>query len=128
MNTQTEIKIELVKHSDKYTNKLKYKSWGNGYLEIPEEHFAYKYLICCTDRYGYNKDICNEKITHSKLTRNGIEIGFDTLHLYNNETHDKKWVLSKCNEIKNFLNSKELIKEIQDYLLSYNNELKQILN
>ena len=127
MNTQNKIKIELVKHPEKYTNKLKYESWGNGYLEISDEHFAYKYLVSCIDRYGYNRNICKEQITHSKLTKNGIEIGFDTLHLYNNKTHNKEWVLLKCNEIKDFLNSKEFITEIQIDLERYNRELIELL-
>lgn len=116
MNTQTETenKTEIIISTIEHPEKIKKdnESWGNGYLEIPKEHPTHDYLISCVDDWGFTESFCNEEITYHRRTDKGIKIGFDTLHIYNNKSHNKKWVLSKCNEIKNYINSLEFEKRI----------------
>jgi hypothetical protein len=112
---KTEIIISTIEHSEIMREGV--GSWGNGYLEIPKEHFAYDYLISCVDDdWGFTESFCNEEITYSEQIQTGLKIGFDTLHSYNNESHNEKYVLSKCKEIKDYFNSSEIKKQIIDSL------------
>ena len=99
---KTEIIISTIEHSERMREGV--GSWGNGYLEIPKEHFSYDYVMDHIDDWGFCGSLCNEDITYDTLTDTGVKIGFDTLHSYNNESHDEQWVLAKCNEIKDYLN------------------------
>tara|TARA_R100000734_G_C3297365_1_gene88383 strand:- start:626 stop:1051 length:426 start_codon:yes stop_codon:yes gene_type:complete len=110
IKNKTEIIIKTIQHKPHMSEGV--GSWGNGYLEIPKEHFAYDYLICYIDDWGFNGSLCNEDITYHREFEDGIVIGFDTLHSYNNESHNEKWVLAKCNEIKDYLSSPERLKEV----------------
>lgn len=107
---KTEIIISTIQHSEK--RRADWGSWGNGYLEIPKEHFSYDYVMDHIDDWGFCGSLCNEDITYDTLTDTGVKIGFDTLHSYNNESHDEQWVLAKCNEIKDYLNSPARLKEV----------------
>ena len=110
---KTEIIISTIEHSEIMRQGV--GSWGNGYLEIPKEHFAYDYLMSHIEQgYGFEGNFCDEEITYHDYTETGLKIGFDTLHSYNNESHNEKWVLSKCNQIKDYFNSLEIKKEIID--------------
>tara|TARA_R100001443_G_C3256989_1_gene154646 strand:+ start:130 stop:588 length:459 start_codon:yes stop_codon:yes gene_type:complete len=111
---KTEIIISTIEHDEKMRQGV--GSWGNGYLEIPKEHFAYDYLMRHIDAWGFSGMFCNEEITYHHQTETGLKIGFDTLHTYNNESHNEKWVLAKCNEIKDYFNSYLIKKLIIDSL------------
>tara|TARA_R100000742_G_C4175376_1_gene12266 strand:- start:27 stop:482 length:456 start_codon:yes stop_codon:yes gene_type:complete len=113
IKNKTEIIISTIEHSERRREGV--GSWGNGYLEIPKEHFAYDYLMShVSEAWGFIGTFCNEEITYENPTETGLIIGFDTLHGYNNESHNEKWVLSKCNEIKDYFNSSEIKKQIID--------------
>ncbi len=113
IKNKTEIIISTIEHSEKMRQGV--GSWGNGYLEIPKEHFAYDYLMNHIDgAWGFIGTFCDEEITYHHHTETGFKIGFDTLHSYNNESHNEKYVLSKCNQIKDYLNSSEIKKQIID--------------
>lgn len=107
---KTEIIISTIEHSERMREGV--GSWGNGYLEIPKEHFSYDYVMDYIDDWGFCGSLCNEEITYNTQTDTGVKIGFDTLHGYNNESHDEQWVLAKCNEIKDYLNSRERLKQV----------------
>tara|TARA_R100000231_G_scaffold52688_1_gene44484 strand:- start:1363 stop:1803 length:441 start_codon:yes stop_codon:yes gene_type:complete len=116
MNTKTETKnkteiiISTIQHKPYKSEGV--GSWGNGYLEIPKEHFSYDYVMDYIDDWGFCGSLCGEDITYDTQTDIGVKIGFDTLHSYNNESHDEKWVLAKCKEIKDYLNSPERLNEV----------------
>ena len=116
MNTKTETKnkTEIIISTIEHTKRMRegVGSWGNGYVEIPKEHFGYEYVNSCYDSWGFNGSFCGEDITYNEYTDTGLLIGFDTLHSYNNESHNEQWVLAKCNEIKDYLNSKEFKQEV----------------
>lgn len=140
-HTETENKTEIIISTIEHPERLKkdkiwdYKSWGNGYLEIPKEHPTHDYISSCVDEWGFTESFCNEEITYHRHTETGFKIGFDTLHIYNNESHDKKWVLFKCNQIKDYINSLEFRKKaigstyrkIWDYEMKIK-ELKEYVN
>ena len=110
---KTEIIISTIEHSERRREGV--GSWGNGYLEIPKEHFAYDYLMShIDDGWGFIGTFCDEEITFHDTDETGLKIGFDTLHNYNNESHNEQYVLSKCNQIKDYFNSPEIKKEIID--------------
>jgi len=126
---KTEIIISTIEHSEIMREGV--GSWGNGYLEIPKEHFAYDYLISCVDDdWGFTESFCNEEMTYSEQIETGLKIGFDTLHSYNNESHNEKWVLFKCNQIKDYLNSPEFRQVIKNSTLEkifdYELEIKKL--
>ena len=105
--TNAEITIEIVKHKKDWQKE--YGSWGNGYIHIPKEHPVYNHIISKSDDWGFMDSFCGEEITYSSATKLGYCIGFDTLHSYNGKHNTKKWLVDKCNEIKNYLNSKEYL-------------------
>ena len=116
---KTEIKISLKEHTE--LMKTGVGSWGNGYLEIPKGHIAHEYLMSCADKsspHGFYETICGEEITYSHIDEESVTIGFDTLHGYNNETHDKEYVVNKCNDMKDYFNSRlfklNLIRDIKE--------------
>lgn len=120
IKNKTEIIISTIEHSE--IKREGYGSWGNGYLEIPKEHFAYDYLMShIDDSWGFIGSFCGEEITFHDTNELGLKIGFDTLHNYNNESHDEQYVLTKCNQIKDYFNSPKLKKEIIDNM-EYNIE------
>jgi hypothetical protein len=116
METTLEITIEVVEHKEQW--KKEYGSWGNGYVEIPKCHPIYKHIISRVDDWGFCDVLCGEEITYNSETKNGYIIGFDTLHAYNGKHNTKQWVVAKCNEIKDYLNSKQyldvVIKQMKD--------------
>tara|TARA_R100001086_G_scaffold63867_1_gene29633 strand:+ start:12598 stop:13044 length:447 start_codon:yes stop_codon:yes gene_type:complete len=136
---KTEIKISLQEHTE--LMKTGVGSWGNGYLEVPKEHIAFDYLMSCAEKsspHGFYENICGEEITYSHIDydSDGIEesvtIGFDTLHGYNNETHDKKYVVNKCNEMKDYFNSNafklKLIEEIKEDISWHEKKIIELKN
>tara|TARA_R100001163_G_scaffold3068_4_gene4684 strand:+ start:529 stop:990 length:462 start_codon:yes stop_codon:yes gene_type:complete len=113
LKNKTEIIISTIEHSEIIRQGV--GSWGNGYLEIPKEHFAYNYLKSHINQgYGFEGNFCGEEITYFNHTETGLKIGFDTLHSYNDESHDEEYVLFKCAQIKNYFNSPEIKKQIID--------------
>tara|TARA_R100000353_G_scaffold176092_1_gene148780 strand:- start:1322 stop:1747 length:426 start_codon:yes stop_codon:yes gene_type:complete len=131
---KTQIKITTIQHKAYMSEGV--GSWGNGYLEIPREHFAFSHLCGKIDeQWGFEDSLCGEEITYYNITKEGLKIGFDTLHSYNDKTHDKKWVLNKCNQIKDYINSESFKEEIRNDIKWYIGdleirieELKQSLN
>jgi|TARA_R100000479_G_scaffold173896_2_gene120923 hypothetical protein len=124
---KTEIIISTIQHKPYMSEG---GSWGNGYLEIPKEHFSYDYVMSyIEDDWGFSGSLCGEEITYDTQTDIGVKIGFDTLHSYNDESHDEKWVLAKCNEIKDYLNSSERLKDVinlmQNRIISYEIAIKE---
>ena len=127
---KTEIKIIPQEHSK--LNKSYVGSWGNGYLQIPKGHLSYDWLVSSIKKYphGFPSNICGESITYSNVHDEYVTIGFDTLHSFNNETHDKEYVLKKCNDIKDYFNSRlfklELIRDIKEDVLWHQEKLNKL--
>lgn len=125
---KTEIIISTIEHSE--IKREGVGSWGNGYLEIPKEHFAYNYLMShIDDAWGFIGSFCGEEITFHDTNEWGLKIGFDTLHNHNNESHDEQYVLTKCNQIKDYFNSpeikKEIIKSMECSIENYKSRIKK---
>ena len=114
-----QITIKTIEHNDYY--KSEYESWGNGYVIIPQVHPLYPYIISRVDDWGFMDILCGEEITFNDYYKNGYMIGFDTLHTYNGKHNNQEWVLSKCNEIRIYLD--KLNEELEN-----NNKLKQNKN
>lgn len=96
--------------------------WGCGYVAIPLNHRLVKkhYKRISdeeneeTDEYSYVSKYfelsgLEQDITYTeKQLINGIEyltIGFDTAHIYNNESHDFDYVFTETNKILKLINN-----------------------
>lgn len=80
--------------------------WGCGYVHIPKDH---PILVQLLIHDGYNNylsiDECPEEITWSAWDKKQeyYVIGFDTAHIYNNDSHDEQYVTNKANDIKDLV-------------------------
>ncbi len=95
--------IKSYLHKDPYMKKLAARSrvfqfgWGNGYVAFPKGHKLYglQYSVI-EEKHG---QLCKEPLTYSGYaTIKDVlywVIGFDTAHAWNDNTHNKRYVLDQ---------------------------------
>lgn len=97
--------ISTIAYEEDFKTKCK-TGWGCGYVHIPKDHpILVKTLV--DDGWGnyLTPDGCPEEITFSRWDENKeyFIIGFDTAHIYNNDSHDEAYVTEQANVIKNLV-------------------------
>lgn len=94
-------------HKDPYMKKLAARSrvfqfgWGNGYVAVPKGHELYEMKY--TDIEGLHGQLCKEPLTYTGYAiindNHYWVIGFDTAHAWNDNTHNKRYVLDQTEEL-----------------------------
>jgi hypothetical protein len=82
--------------------------WGCGYVHIPKDHpILVKTLT--DDGWGnyLTPDGCPQEITLSQWDKDKeyFIIGFDTAHIYNDDSHDETYVTEQANIIKSLVDA-----------------------
>lgn len=92
--------ISTMKYEDDFKTSCK-TGWGCGYVHIPKDHPILVELEEGWGNYLQPKD-CPEEITYTRWDKEKeyLVIGFDTAHIYNNDSHDEAYVTEQANAIK----------------------------
>jgi hypothetical protein len=93
------IKCKIRKSKYNYTGK---QGWGCGYVTVPYKHTTFGKIIrsCKRGRLpGFS-----EAITYCEMDEGGLQIGFDTAHLWCDPvSQNRQWVQSRVKELKELI-------------------------
>ena len=108
--------------------------WGCGYVYIPSNHPILVKLH--TEEYNswnyLQPDKCKQEITFSKWDekKEYYIIGFDTVHIYNNSTHDEEYVIAETEKIKALVDAytkEDAFEEASDYMSRMFNKIEKYI-